>query len=110
MSDVHITAIGGPPAPLAASTEGIEQQLYLAAADLALKQLRDGTATSQLITKCLDLGGTREGLEQDLLKARRAKTESEVRQIESQANFEQIAKDALDAMRVYKGEVPQCGP
>lgn len=110
MSDVHNTANSGLPSPLAVSTEGIEQQLYLAAANLALKQLHEGTATSQLITKCLDLGGTREGLEQDLLKARRAKTESEVKQIESQSNFEQIAKEALDAMRVYKGEVPNCGP
>lgn len=110
MSDAYETHHVPMGQPLAASTEGIEQQLYLAAADLALKQLQDGTATSQIIVRCLDLGGTRQGLEQDLLRARRAKTESEVKQIESQANFEQIAKDAMEAFRVYKGEVPRSGP
>lgn len=110
MSDAYDAPRGPIEQPLAASTEGIEQQLYLEAANLALKQLRDGTATSQIIVRCLDLGSTRQGLEQDLLRARRAKTESEVKQIESQASFEQIARDAMEAFRVYKGEVPQTGP
>ena len=50
----------------ALSPEAREQQLVAMATDLAEKQLRDGTASSQVITHYLKLGSTRERLEQEL--------------------------------------------
>ena len=51
----------------ALSVEAREAHLISLAEDLAEQQLRDGTASSQLITHYLKLGSTRERLEKKLL-------------------------------------------
>ncbi len=51
----------------AITPEARENQLISLATDLAEQQLRDGTASSQVITHYLKLGSTREKLEQDIL-------------------------------------------
>lgn len=87
----------------ALSPEGRDGQMVSLAVDLAEKQLREGTASSQVITHYLKLGSPRERLERERLeeevKMLRAKTEA----LESQKNVEQLYKDAIESMRRYSG-------
>ena len=52
----------------ALTPEARENQLISLAIDLAEQQLRDGTASSQVITHYLKLGSTKEKLEREKLK------------------------------------------
>lgn len=74
-----------------------------AAIDLAERQLREGTASSQVITHFLKLGTTREKLEKENLletnKMLRAKTEA----IQSAKRIEELYQNALNAMKSYSG-------
>jgi hypothetical protein len=74
------------------------------AIDLAEQQIRDGTASSQVITHFLKLGSTREQLEQERLKHENELTKVKIEAIESQKRVEELYKEALDAMRTYTGE------
>ena len=64
----------------ALTPESREAQLICMATDLAEQQLRDGTASSQVITHYLKLGTTKERLEREILaenkKLLAAKTEA----------------------------------
>lgn len=88
----------------ALSIEAREGQLVSLAVDLAEQQLRDGTASSQVITHYLKLGSTREKLERERLieenKLLKAKTE----QLQSQKHIEELYADAIKAMKNYGGQ------
>lgn len=87
----------------ALTPESRENQMISLAVDLAEQQLRDGTASSQVITHYLKLGSVREKLERERLveenKLARAKTKA----IEDQAELKELYADALKAMRSYSG-------
>lgn len=87
----------------ALTPEARENQLVSLAVDLAEQQLRDGTASSQVITHYLKLGSTRASLEKEKLEREnellRAKTEN----LESAKRIEELYKEALDAMKIYSG-------
>lgn len=87
----------------ALTPEARENQLVSLAVDLAEQQLRDGTASSQVITHYLKIGSTKERLEKEKLieenKLLRAKTKS----YESQDELGAIYKEALKAFRDYRG-------
>lgn len=87
----------------ALTPESRENQLVSLAVDLAEKQLREGTASSQVITHYLKLGSTREKLEKEKLieenKLLRAKTKA----WEDQKEIKELYADALKAMRKYSG-------
>ena len=87
----------------ALTPEARENQLISLAVDLAEQQLRDGTASSQVITHYLKLGTTRERLEKELLERevelKKAKTES----IQSAERIEKLYSEAITAMRNYGG-------
>lgn len=91
---------GAPPKTLAAQ----ENQLAALSVKLAIKQLSDGTASSQVITHGLKLASVREALEKEKLieenKLLRAKTES----LQSGKKIEELYKNAIDAMQIYKGQ------
>ena len=88
----------------ALTPEARENQLISLAVDLAEQQLREGTASSQVITHYLKLGSTREKLERERLeeenKLLRAKTEN----LQSMKEVEMLYKEALSAMRNYAGQ------
>lgn len=92
----------GSPRP-ATTIEGREQQLTSAAVDLAERQLRDGTASAQVITHYLKMGSTRERLEQDRLRRENELLSARVEALQSASKSEELYKEALDAMRSYKG-------
>lgn len=86
------------------TAEARENMMISLAMDLAEQQLRDGTASSQVITQFLKLGSTRERLEQrnkelenELLIAKREA-------LESSRHIEELYTEAIAAMRSYAGE------
>ncbi len=88
--------------------EGRERQLVALAVDLAEQQMRDGTASAQVITHFLKLGSSRESLEQKRLEFEIEMTKAKTAQIASQELTEQRMQEALDAMTKYKtGRTPE---
>ena len=85
----------------AITPEAREQQLISLAVNLAEKQLRDGTASSQVITHYLRLGTERERYELERLRAdvelSRAKRDS----YESSKLKEEMYAKAIAAMKDY---------
>jgi hypothetical protein len=73
---------------------------------LAEKQLRDGTASSQVITHYLKLGSSRERLEQERIRHDIELMEVKKEQIASQARTEELFAEAIKAMRSYQGGAP----
>ena len=88
----------------ATTPEGREQQLISAAVDLAERQLRDGTASAQVITHYLKLGSTREQLEQQRLMREIDLMEAKAKSMESAANMETLYNEAINAMKRYSGQ------
>lgn len=88
----------------ALSEEARENQLISLSVDLAEKQLREGTASSQVITHYLKLGTTKAKLEKEKaeeeIKLLKAKTET----LQSQKHIEELYVEALSAMRRYQGD------
>ena len=90
--------------PPARTAEGRELEMTSLAMDLAEEQLRNGTATSQVITHFLKLGTIKEQhelqkvqLENELLKTKKAA-------MESAQNVEAMYEEAIKAFRGYAGQ------
>ena len=87
----------------ALTPEARENQMISLAIDCAEQQLRDGTASSQVITHYLKLGSTKERLEKEKLEREnellRARTES----LQSMKHIEELYTNALKDMRKYSG-------
>ena len=98
-SSTTTTNLGRP----ALTPEARENQMISLAVDLAEQQLRDGTASSQVITHYLKLGSIREKLERERLqeenKLLRAKTET----LQSQERSDEFYKKVIDAIKNYSG-------
>lgn len=88
----------------ALTPEARENQLISDAYDLAEQQIRDGTASSQVISIFLKAGLQKERLERERLeeenKLLRAKTESLQKAQDSKELFER----AIKAFSIYKGQ------
>lgn len=93
--------------PPATTPEARENQMISLAVDLAEKQLREGTASSQVITQYLKLGSSRERLEQERLTRENEVLAAKAEMMASQKRVEELYKSALDAMRSYAGQDPQ---
>lgn len=87
----------------ALSPESRENQLISLAVDLAEQQLRDGTASSQVITHFLKLGTTRAELEKEKLRRENRVLEVKAKSIESSEEVKVLYENALKAMRNYAG-------
>lgn len=87
----------------ALSPEARENQLIAYATNLAEKQLREGTASSQVIVHYLKLGSSTSRLEKRLLAEQVKLAEAKTEVLQSSARMEQLYADAIDAMRRYSG-------
>lgn len=87
----------------AQTPEARENQLVALAVDLAEKQLREGTASAQVITHYLKLGTTRERIEKEILEQQRELLEAKTQAIHSAKRVEELYQNALNAMRTYSG-------
>lgn len=92
--------------PPATTPEGRENQLIALAIERAEQQIRDGTVSSQVLTHFLKLGSPREQLERERLQKENDLLEAKREALASAARVEELYKDALSAMRSYKGEDP----
>lgn len=89
--------------------EGRENQLISLAVDLAETQMREGTASAQVISHYLKLGSTREGLEQARLQSENALLQAKVENLASAGRIEALYKNALTAFSTYSGQEVQDG-
>lgn len=87
----------------AITTEGRENQMIALAIDLAEQQLRDGTASSQVITHFLKLGTSRAELEKEKLARENELLKVKAENIKAQEKSEALFKDAIEAMKRYQG-------
>ena len=85
----------------AMTPEARENQLVSLAVDLAEQQLRDGTASSQVITHYLKLASRRERLEREILEKQRDLYEAKTSAIKSSQKIEELYSDAIEAMKRY---------
>lgn len=83
--------------------EARENQLISFAVDLAEKQLREGTASSQVITHYLKLGSTKERIEKEILEKQKELIVAKTEQLQSAKRVEELYIDAINAMKKYSG-------
>lgn len=84
--------------------ESRENQLILLATNLAERQLREGTASSQVIYHYLKLGSSRERLEQERLRNENSLAKAKTESIEAQKQQEIDFQEAMRAWRSYSGQ------
>lgn len=89
--------------PPATTPEGRENQMISIAMDLAEKKLRDGTASSQLITEFVKRGSVKERIEKEILEKQKELITAKTEAIKSQKRIEELYSNALAAMRAYSG-------
>lgn len=87
----------------ALTPEARENQLISLAVDLAEQQLRDGTASSQVITHYLKLGSTKERIEKEILEKQKMLIEAKTQTLQSQQRIDALYEQAIKAMRDYSG-------
>lgn len=95
--------LSGNRRPPAKTPDERENQLIDIAVDLAEQQIRDGTASAQVLTHFLKLGSSRERKEQERLKHEIALLEEKRENMVSERRTEALMQEALDAFRNYNG-------
>lgn len=88
----------------ALSPEARENQMISLAMDLAEQQMRDGTASSQLITEFVKRGSTKSRIEQEILEEQKELIEAKTQSLKSAQRIEELYANALNAMRNYNGQ------
>ena len=89
--------------PPARTPEARENQMIGLAVDLAEEQLRNGTASSQVITHFLKLGSSKERIEKDILLEQKKLIEAKTENLQSAKRVEELYENAISAMRTYSG-------
>lgn len=90
---------GRPPL----TPESRENLMISLAMDRAEEQLRDGTASSQLITHFLKLGTTKAELEKEKLAQENKLLEAKTENLQSIKRMEDLYENAIKAMQRYSG-------
>ena len=88
----------------AITPEARENQLIALAVDLAEQQLRDGTASSQVITEFLKRGSTKSQIEKELLEKQKELAAAKAEALKSAARIEELYEKAMKAMKRYGGQ------
>lgn len=86
----------------ARTPEARENQMINLAVDLAEKQLREGKASSQVITHYLKLATEKERLERRRIEADIQLSEAKIKNMNTLANLETMFGEAINAMKSYK--------
>lgn len=87
----------------ALTPEAREDQMISLAVNLAEKQLREGTASSQVITHYLKLGSTKERIEREILQEQKKLIQAKTNSYQSAEEMKVLYSEALDAMKRYSG-------
>lgn len=80
-----------------------ENQMISLAVDLAEKQLREGIASSQVISHFLKLGSSMAQLELEKLRLENELTKAKTQAVNSSESSEKLYKDAIKAFQKYSG-------
>lgn len=89
----------------ARTPEARENQLINLAVDEAERRLRNGTASSQIITLLLKLATTKAKLELEKLRSDISLQKAKEQEIEDKASNSDMYAEALAAFRSYKGDM-----
>lgn len=87
----------------ALSPEARENQMISLAVDLAEQQLREGTASSQVITHFLKLATQKERIEREILAEQKKLITAKTEALQSAKRVEELYADAINAMKKYSG-------
>lgn len=88
----------------ALTPEARENQLIYLATELAEQQLRDGTASSQVITHYLKLGSSKEKIEKEILEKQKELITAKTESLQSAKKVEELYANAITAMKRYSGQ------
>lgn len=83
--------------------EARENFLINLAMDLAEKKLRDGTASSQVLTHFLTLATMKEQLQNEKLRSDLEVARAKIKQIEMQEDIKVLYENAMTAFKSYGG-------
>lgn len=89
------------------TAEGKEKQMISLAIDCAEKQLREGTASSQVITHYLKLASIKNELEMEKLRKENELLKAKTEAIKSAKSQEELYAKAIAAIRLYSGVGPE---
>lgn len=89
------------PPPM--SPEAQQNRMISMAINCAEKQLRDGTASSQIICHYLKMASEKDKLELEKTRAEVELMKAKAKQLESQERMEQLYAGAIQAMSRYGG-------
>lgn len=105
MARVTKTSNQEPLEPIrpALTEEARESRMISFAMDLAEKQLREGTASSQVITHYLKLGTAQARLELERMKQENELLAAKTEALKSAKRVEELYANAIKAMRSYSG-------
>lgn len=98
------TAKVSKKSPPASSPRARENQIVNLAYDEAEKRIRDGSATSQLLTFFLKLGTMREQMELEKMRSDLRLADAKIKQIEEQKDIKELYQKAIEAQKRYRGE------
>ena len=87
----------------ALTPESRSSQLIALAYDLAERQLREGTASSQVITEFLKLGSSENKLKMEKLEAENELLRAKAEKLQSEQRSEELFAEAIKAMSRYQG-------
>ena len=87
----------------ALTPEARENQLIYLATELAEKQLREGTASSQVITHYLKLGASTERIKKEILEKEKELISAKTKALADSADMKELYANAIAAMKRYGG-------
>lgn len=102
MKKASAEPISVPKLKPALTPDAQETQMISLAVALAEKQLREGTASSQVITHYLKLGSTKERIEKEILEKQKELITAKTEALQSQKKMEELYAKALKSMSEYK--------
>lgn len=88
----------------ALTPEARENQLIYLATKLAEQQLKEGTASSQVITHYLKLGSSKEKIEKEILEKQKELISAKTESLKSAKKIEELYENAITAMKRYSGQ------
>ena len=103
MAKVKVASTNDHPMRPGLTPESRENQLISLAVDLAEKQLREGTASSQVITHYLKLGTTIAKLEKEKMLAEIELQKAKAKNLDREDESRELYLNAIKAMRKYSG-------
>ena len=88
----------------ALTPEARENEMIALAVDLAEEQLRNGTASSQVITHYLKLGSSKERIEKEMLERQKELISAKADALKAAKQAQEDYAKVLEVMRKYTGQ------